>query len=106
MIAYFASSAVLMIGLSMVRIAYPEKQAGRIEISIYRAAMVWFVLLTMAHVGFLAGVMYGLLFPWIGNKCIDAFPWQWFGPRERIIGWVLVALGAAALLLTKLYTQW
>jgi hypothetical protein len=106
MISYFVSAGILIIGLSMVRIACPEKQAGRVEVFIYRAAIAWFVLLTMIHINFFAGLIYGLLFPWIGHKAIDAFPWQWFGERERIIGWLLVLFGALGLLLTARYTSW
>lgn len=106
MVAYFGSSALLIIGLSMVRIAYPEKQAGQFEVFVYRLAIAWFVLLTMVHVSFIAALFYGFLFPWIGHKAIDAFPWQWFGQRERIIGWVLVLAGAIALFLTARYAEW
>lgn len=106
MVAYFGSSALLMIGLSMVRIAYPEKQAGPFEVLLYRLAIAWFVLLTMVHVNVIAALFYGFLFPWTGNKAIDAFPWQWFGQRERIIGWLLVVAGAIALFLTARYTEW
>lgn len=106
MFAYFGSSALLMIGLSMVRIAYPEKQAGRFEVWIYRVAIGWFVVVSMLHVNFFAALFYGFLFPWIGNKAIDAFPWQWFGQRERIIGWLLVAAGVVALYVTLQYADW
>lgn len=95
-----------MVGLSMVRIAYPEQQAGRIEVSIYRLAVLWFVLVTIVHVNAFAALFYGFLFPWIGNKTIGAFPWQWFGKRERLIGWLLVALGVIALFATARYSQW
>lgn len=106
MISYFVSAGLLIIGLSMVRIACPEKQAGRVEVFMYRAAMAWFVVLTIIHINVFAALVYGFLFPWIGHKCIDAFPWQWFGERERKMGWLLVFLGALALLATSRYTSW
>lgn len=106
MVAYFGSSALIIIGLSMVRIADPSKQAGQFELWLYRLAMAWFVLLTIIHINVVAALIYGFLFPWIGNKAIAAFPWQWFGPRERIVGWCLVVAGAVALFLTARYTSW
>ena len=106
MVSYFISAGILIIGLSMVRIACPERQAGRVEVFIYRAALAWFVLLTIIHINIFAALVYGFLLPWIGHKAIDAFPWQWFGERERNVGWVLTALGAVALLLTTMYDHW
>lgn len=106
MVSYFISAGILIIGLSMVRIACPEKQAGKAEVFIYRAALAWFVLLTIIHINLFAGLIYGFLLPWIGHKSIDAFPWQWFGARERVIGWVMVAVGAVALLLSTMHSDW
>ena len=106
MFSYFISAAILVIGLSMVRIACPERQAGGLEIGLYRAFWAWFVLLTMIHINVIAAAFYGFLFPWIGRKTIDAFPWQWFGERQRKIGWVLTFAGAVAMLLAVMYTDW
>lgn len=106
MISYFIAAGLLTIGLSIVRIAAPEKTAGALEVGFYRAAWLWFIVLTLLHINLLAALIYGLLLPWIGRTAIAAFPPQWFAAKQRLLGWWLVAAGAIALLLVTMYAQW